>query len=91
MEKSNCCPDPKDLQTSMEQTQRPISPTDHFAKLAETFATEWILSDIKGNIDINQFGNRAGYSTSHYLVKLMNNLYEHADIRPPLLCFFGSN
>ena len=58
---------------------RPVSLTDHFAKLAESFITEWILLDIENNIDPNQFGNRKGVSTSHYLVKLMNMLCSHTD------------
>ena len=54
---------------------RPVSLTDHFAKLAETFITEWILSDIECNLDPNQFGNRKGMST----VKLINNLCSHSE------------
>ena len=56
-----------------------VSLTDHFAKLAESFITEWILSDIENNIDPNQFGNRKEVSTLHYLVKLMNMLRSHTD------------
>ena len=58
---------------------RPVSLTDHFAKLAETYITRLILQDIDDKIDPNQFGNRKGVSTSHYLIKLMDNLYNHAD------------
>ena len=61
---------------------RPVSLTDHFAKLAESFMTKWILSNIENKLDPNQFGNRKGVSTAHYLIKLMENLYNHAD--PPL-------
>ena len=59
---------------------RPISLTDHFAKVAEHFVVQWIISDIQENLDPNQFGNRKGVSTTHYLVKLVNHLAAHADL-----------
>jgi hypothetical protein len=71
-------PLPKSSPPSWDQL-RPVSLTDHFAKLAETFVTEWILTDIEDKLDHNQFGNRKGVSTCHYLVKLINNLCSHAD------------
>ena len=37
------------------------------------------MDDIKGEIDVNQFGNRKGHSTSHYLVKLLNNIFMRAE------------
>ena len=58
---------------------RPISLTDHFAKVAESFLIGWLMDDIEGQIDVNQFGNRKGHSTSHYLVKLLNNIFMHAE------------
>lgn len=58
---------------------RPISLTDHFAKVAESFLIGWLTDDIEGQIDVNQFGNRKGHSTSHYLVKLLNNIFMHAE------------
>ena len=67
--KATVIPLPKSLPPSWDKL-RPVSLTDHFAKLAESFITEWILSDIENNIDPNQFGNRKGVSTTHYLVKL---------------------
>jgi hypothetical protein len=58
---------------------RPVSLTDHFAKVAETFITDWLMDDIEQQIDDGQFGNRKGRSTTHYLVKLLNNIHEHAE------------
>ena len=58
---------------------RPVSLTDHFAKIAESFIIEWLMNDIEDQIDPDQFGNRAGHSTSHYLVKLFDNIVGHAD------------
>ena len=58
---------------------RPVSLTDHFAKVAEAFLIGWLMDDIEDEIDVNQFGNRKGHSTSHYLVKLLNNIFMHAE------------
>ena len=48
--------------------------------MAEHFVVQWIISDIQENLDPNQFGNRKGVSTSHYLVKLVDHLAAHADL-----------
>ena len=48
--------------------------------MAEHFVVQWIISDIQENLDPNQFGNRKGVSTSHYLVKLVDHLAALADL-----------
>ncbi|XP_071477419.1 uncharacterized protein [Diadema antillarum] len=58
---------------------RPISLTDHFAKLAEGFIAKWTLDDMKPSLDSHQSGNRRGMSTSHCLVSLLHELYLNAD------------
>ena len=58
---------------------RPVSLTDCFSKIGEGFVTKWILEDIQYKIDLNQFGNIAGISTSHYLVSLLHSLHQGAD------------
>ena len=58
---------------------RPVSLTDHFAKVAEGFMAKWLLMDIDNKIDHNQYGNRSGVSTTHYLLKLMDTLHMNAD------------
>ncbi len=58
---------------------RPISLTDCFAKIAESFITKWVLEDIGDKIDPHQFGNIKGVSTSHYLVSLLHFLHQGAD------------
>ena len=35
-----------------------MSLTDHFAKVAESFITDWLMEDIEMQIDDGQFGNR---------------------------------
>ena len=58
---------------------RPIALTSCFAKIAETFVAKWLLDDVAGKIDFNQFGNQRKLSTCRYLVKLLHQLYENAD------------
>ena len=57
----------------------PISLTDIFAKIAEGFVAKWVVQDIENNIDVNQFGNVQGVSTSHYLVSLLHHLHQGSD------------
>ena len=39
---------------------------------------KWLLEDIDSKIDPNQYGNRKGVSTTHYLLKLMDTLHTNA-------------
>ena len=58
---------------------RPLSLTDIFAKVAEGFIAKWVVQDIQDSVDINQFGNIQGVSTAHYLLNLMDVLFQGAD------------
>ena len=58
---------------------RPVSLSDCFAKVAETFITDWILEDISDKVDLQQYDNVKGVSTSHYLVSLLHFLHQDAD------------
>ena len=58
---------------------RPVSLTDHFAKVAEGFMAKWLLEDMENLIDPNQYGNRKGVSTTHYLIKLIDTLHMNAN------------
>eukprot|EP00057_Strongylocentrotus_purpuratus_P023181 XP_011677655.1 PREDICTED: RNA-directed DNA polymerase from mobile element jockey-like [Strongylocentrotus purpuratus] len=76
--KSTVCPVPKESPPTIDKL-RPISLTDHFAKLAELYVYRWVLADICQGIDKQQFGNRQGVSTTHYLVDLLHFLHSNAD------------
>ena len=65
--------------TPMWNQLRPVSLTDHFAKVTESFIIGWLMDDIECQIDGNQFGNRKNHSTSHYLVRLLDNLLSDAE------------
>ena len=62
-----------------EDKLRPVSLTDCFAKVSESFITNWVLEDVSDKIDTQLFGNIKGVSTSHYLVSLLNFLHSGAD------------
>ena len=59
---------------------RPISLTSVFAKIAEDFISNWVINDIQLKIDIRQFGNVKGVSTSHYLTHLLHFLFQGAEV-----------
>ena len=71
-------PIPKEKPASWDKL-RPVSLTDHFAKVAEGFMAEWLLDDMDTKIDPNQYGNRKGVATTHYLLRLMDTLHVNAD------------
>ncbi|XP_071957019.1 uncharacterized protein [Antedon mediterranea] len=58
---------------------RPISLTSAFAKVAEQFVCEWVVSDIQNKLDVRQYGNVKGASTSHYLVRLVHDMCAAAE------------
>ena len=66
-------PIPKTNPPSIDKL-RPVSLTSIFSKVAEGFITKWILDDIECLIDVRQFGNVPGVSTSHYLLNLIHFL-----------------
>ena len=45
-----------------------------FSKVFEHFVSKWVLADITNNIDMYQYGNLKGSSTSHYLIKLLDSV-----------------
>ena len=64
---------------------RPISLTSLLAKVAESFVTQWTLSDILSQIDTKQYGCLKGRSTTHCLLELTNEIYKATD-NPGTIC-----
>ena len=58
---------------------RPVSLTDHFSKVAESFVTDWAMDDIEPQIDHSQFGSRKERPTTHYLVRLVDFILKHLE------------
>ena len=57
-------PIPKESPPVTLDKLRPISLTDHFAKVAELFIARQLLSDIKSHLDPKQYGSLPGQSTT---------------------------
>ena len=71
-------PIPK-CQPATLQNLRPIALTSYLAKIAESFIVKWLLQDISNQIDPDQYGNRQGLSTNHYLISLIHQVLENAE------------
>ena len=63
----------------IEKDLRPISLTAVLSKTMERFVANWIMSQIRQLIDLNQFGSLAGLSTTHPLLSLVHHLYKVTD------------
>ncbi|CAH1230646.1 INPP5B [Branchiostoma lanceolatum] len=77
-------PIPKSKPPSVNEL-RPISLTSLLGKIAESFVTQWTLSDILPQIDTQQFGCLKGRSTTHCLLDLTNEIFKATD-KPGTLC-----
>ena len=75
----NIIPLPKKNPISDLGDIRPITLTPDFGKVFEHFLAKWIMSDVVNNIDKFQYGNIKGCSTSHYLIKLLDDVYKGID------------
>ena len=60
---------------------RKISCTSDYSKVYEGFLKEWILEDIKPNLDPAQYGNEAGSGTEHLLVAMRDKILKLLDTR----------
>ena len=60
---------------------RPISKTPIGGKMIEKALMSELEKDIEGKLDNTQYGNCKGSSTTHYLVKLMDQAYSSTDRR----------
>ena len=59
---------------------RPISKTPIIGKIIEKVMMSELEKDVKGKLDLDQYGNTKGSSTTHYLVKLTDEAYKSTDI-----------
>ena len=58
---------------------RPISITAIFSRVMESFLSKWIFRDLVRVIDVRQFGNVPGSSTTHYLASLIDTIMKGTD------------
>jgi hypothetical protein len=57
----------------------PISLTLCLAKTLEDFVVSWMVEDVKGKIDPNQFGCLKGTSTTYCLLDMVHTWLSHLD------------
>ena len=62
-----------------EGDTRPISLTSCLAKTLEDFVVSWMVDDVKGKIDPNQFGCLKGTSTTYCLLDMVHTWLSHLD------------
>jgi len=72
-------PVPKSKQPTSVDEFRPIALTSTLSKVLEDFVVEWMINDIKHNIDPQQFGSLKGSSTSLCLIDMLNNWLKSLD------------
>ena len=58
---------------------RPISKTPIGGKMIEKAIISELEMDTRGKLDLNQYGNCKGSSTTHYLIKLTDEAYRSTD------------
>ena len=73
---------PKTSQPESEDDLRNIAKTQFFSKVYESFVGKWLLQIIKPYLDPGQCG-LAGFSITHYLIRLMHFVQKTLDNRKP--------
>ena len=86
---SNIIPIPKVISPNEESDTRPISLTPCLSKVLEDFVVKWLLDDIKGKIDQQQFGCLKATSTTFCLLDMIHTWLSFLDHpgRHLRLCF----
>ena len=76
---SHITPIPKVKQPTDEADTRPISLTSCLSKVLEDFVVRWMISDVRNNIDVQQFGSLKGPSTTYCLLDMLHCWLSHLD------------
>ncbi len=76
---SHITPIPKVRQPTDEADTRPISLTPCLSKVLEDFVVRWMISDVRNNIDAQQFGSLKGSSTTYCLLDMLHCWLSHLD------------
>ena len=67
-------PVPKVYPTLKVSQLRNISGLLNFDKILEKFLAEFIIQDMKINLDPSQYGNQKGVSIQHYLINMIHRI-----------------
>ena len=76
---SHVTPIPKVKQPNDETDTRRISLTACLSKVLEDFMVRWMISDVRNNIDAQQFGTFKGSSTTYCLLDMLHTWLSHLD------------
>ena len=69
-------PVPKVKNPASANELRPIAVTKFLGRVFESFLAEWLRDDFTPSLDIKQYGNVKGTSTTHLLVDMLYMLYK---------------
>ena len=58
---------------------RSISGLTTLDMIQERLIAELIISDMKDNLDVSQYGNQKGISINHYLINMINQILTNAN------------
>ena len=72
-------PVPKKYPPETEKDLRKIAGTKNFSKITEKLIAEYILEDMKDNLDPSQYGNEKGISVQHYLINMLHKILTTLD------------
>ena len=72
-------PAPKQFPPENCEMLRPISNLFNVDQIMEKIVAEFVISDMKPNIDPKQFGNQKHLGIQHYLVRLLNRILSSLD------------
>ena len=75
-------PIPKTASPEKLDDLRNIAKTSFISKVFESFLADWLMPIVKPYLDPCQYGIK-GASTSHYLIKLLQFVHEHLDLKDP--------
>ena len=72
-------PVPKEYPTKDVDKLRGISGLFTESKIAEHIIAEFMIDDMKANLDTSQYANQKGVSAQHYLVKMVDKILKETD------------
>ena len=78
--KAEIVPIPKTNPPRALSDLRPISKTPVGGKIIEKVLMAELEKDVKGKLDLDQYGYTKGSSTTHYLIKLTDEAYKSTDV-----------
>ena len=73
------CPVPKIPEPKILKDVRKVACTSDYNKVLESFTKDWILQDLRGKLDLSQYGGKKGVGPEHMVVALMDRILRLLD------------